>query len=468
AHRPHGRAGHRPGTGRAAAAGPRLRRWRRRPGLVRVRAADHGRLGRAGLLHEAGQPHGQRRKHPLLHGARRGRADPGGLVDDRLRPAGEHRLGRPLAGGGHPGAQRHRRAVPGLCLPLRQGDRGGAAEQLRRPAGHRGRVPALRRRRARPAEAGRPGAGPGGIPAAGSGAGAGSAAAIPLTPAPLPRGSFPMHVLQDLVARHKQGIPCGVTSICSAHPIVIEASLRHAQRAGLPFVLFEATCNQVNQDGGYTGMTPADFVAFVHGIAAKVGFDPARIVLGGDHLGPNPWTALDPEQAMAKAEVMVAAYVAAGFRKIHLDCSMACAGDPEPLPEAEIVRRAVRLCQAAEAAWRQAGGEAPVYVIGTEVPVPGGATEAIEGLAVTTPAAALATIQAHRDAFLAAGLEAAWERVIASVVQPGVEFDHHQVVDYVPEKAAALSQAIESVPGMVFEAHSTDYQTRNALAALVR
>jgi len=277
-----------------------------------------------------------------------------------------------------------------------------------------------------------------------------------------------MHVLQDLIARHKQGTACGVTSICSAHPIVIEASLRHAQRAGLPFVLFEATCNQVNQDGGYTGMTPADFVAFVHGIAAKVGFDPARIVLGGDHLGPNPWTALDAEAAMAKAEVMVGAYVAAGFRKIHLDCSMACANDPEPLPEAEIVKRAVRLCLASEAAWQQAGGEAPVYVIGTEVPVPGGATEAIEGLAVTTPDAALATIQAHKEAFLAAGLGAAWERVIASVVQPGVEFDHHQVVDYVPEKATALSKAIEAVPGMVFEAHSTDYQTRGALAALVR
>jgi len=277
-----------------------------------------------------------------------------------------------------------------------------------------------------------------------------------------------MHVLQDLIARHKQGTACGVTSICSAHPIVIEASLRHAQRAGLPFVLFEATCNQVNQDGGYTGMTPADFVAFVHGIAAKVGFDPARIVLGGDHLGPNPWTALDAEAAMAKAEVMVGAYVAAGFRKIHLDCSMACANDPEPLPEAEIVKRAVRLCLASEAAWQQAGGEAPVYVIGTEVPVPGGATEAIEGLAVTTPDAALATIQAHKEAFLAAGLGAAWERVIASVVQPGVEFDHHQVVDYVPEKATALSKAIEAVPGMVFEAHSTDYQTRVALAALVR
>jgi len=277
-----------------------------------------------------------------------------------------------------------------------------------------------------------------------------------------------MHALLDLIARHKAGHASGVTSICSAHPLVIEAALRHARRRGQELVLFEATCNQVNQDGGYTGMQPADFVGFVHAIAARVGFDPARIALGGDHLGPNPWTALDATAAMDKAETMVAAYVAAGFRKIHLDCSMACAGDPAVLPEADIVRRAVRLARAAEAAWAQAGGEAPVYVIGTEVPVPGGATEAIEGLAVTTPQAALATIAAHRDAFAEAGLGAAWERVIASVVQPGVEFDHHAVIDYDSGKARALSQAIAAVPGMVFEAHSTDYQTRAALDALVR
>jgi D-tagatose-1,6-bisphosphate aldolase subunit GatZ/KbaZ len=277
-----------------------------------------------------------------------------------------------------------------------------------------------------------------------------------------------MHAMLDLIARHKAGHAVGVTSVCSAHPIVIEATLRHAQRSGQPLVLFEATCNQVNQDGGYTGMRPADFVAFVHAIADRVGVARSRIALGGDHLGPNPWTALAADAAMDKAEVMVAAYVAAGFRKIHLDCSMACAGDPVPLPEAEIVRRATRLARAAEAAWQQAGGEAPVYVIGTEVPVPGGATEAIEGLALTTPAAALATIEAHRAAFAAAGLQDAWGRVIASVVQPGVEFDHHSVIDYAPDKAVALSAAIASVPGMVFEAHSTDYQTRAALDALVR
>lgn len=277
-----------------------------------------------------------------------------------------------------------------------------------------------------------------------------------------------MQALLELVARHRQGGARGIASVCSAHPIVIEAALRHALRRDAPMVLFEATCNQVNQDGGYTGMRPADFVDFVHGIAAKVGIDPSRIALGGDHLGPNPWTALDPEAAMAKAETMVAAYVAAGFRKIHLDCSMACAGDPVPLPEAEIVRRAVRLCRVAEDAHARAGGEPPVYVVGTEVPVPGGPTEEIEGIEVTAPDAALATIRAHERAFAEAGLQGAWERVVASVVQPGVEFDHHGVVDYRPEQARALSAAIETVPGMVFEAHSTDYQTRDALRALVR
>jgi D-tagatose-1,6-bisphosphate aldolase subunit GatZ/KbaZ len=274
--------------------------------------------------------------------------------------------------------------------------------------------------------------------------------------------------LLDLIARHKQGHAVGVTSICCAHPIVLEASLRHAQKHGDGHVLFEATCNQVNQDGGYTGMTPATFVTFVKGIAHNVGFDATRIVLGGDHLGPNPWTASGADAAMAKAEVMVAAYVAAGFRKIHLDCSMSCQGDPVPLPEAEIVKRAVRLAHAAERAHKKMGAEPPVYVIGTEVPVPGGATESIEGLSITSPQAALATIDAHRQAFLLAGLDDAWSRVIASVVQPGVEFDHHNVIDYGPQEARALSEAITAVPHMIYEAHSTDYQTRGALRALVK
>jgi len=275
-------------------------------------------------------------------------------------------------------------------------------------------------------------------------------------------------LIRDIVLRHKAGERVGVTSVCSAHPLVIEATFRHALAAGQPVVLVEATSNQVNQDGGYTGMVPADFRAFVEAIAAKTGFPLERLVLGGDHLGPNAWTALSAAEAMAKAEVMVADYVRAGFRKIHLDCSMSCADDVVPLPEREIAERAARLCRAAEDAYAGDAADAPVYVIGTEVPVPGGAAEDLEELAVTTPEAAIATVEMHRDLFRGAGLGDAWERVIATVVQPGVEFDHDKVVDYRPERAVSLSRAIKPVDHLVFEAHSTDYQTPTALAALVR
>jgi len=46
-----------------------------------------------------------------------------------------------------------------------------------------------------------------------------------------------MKVLLDLVARHRQGQALGLTSICCAHPIVIEASLRHALKHGDGLVL---------------------------------------------------------------------------------------------------------------------------------------------------------------------------------------------------------------------------------------
>lgn len=277
-----------------------------------------------------------------------------------------------------------------------------------------------------------------------------------------------MQAILEMVLRHKAGERVGVTSVCSAHPLVIEATLRHALVKDSPIVLIEATSNQVNQDGGYTGMVPADYRDFVGDIAAKVGFPINRLVLGGDHLGPNAWTSAPAAEALDKAEIMIADYVRAGFRKIHLDCSMSCADDPVPLPERTIAERAARLCRAAEDAFEGDAGDAPVYVIGTEVPVPGGAAEDLEELAVTTPEAAIATIDMHRDLFRASGLERAWDRVIATVVQPGVEFDHDKVVDYHPDRAADLSRAIEPVEHIVFEAHSTDYQTAEALAALVR
>ncbi|MGH8194560.1 MAG: D-tagatose-bisphosphate aldolase, class II, non-catalytic subunit [Woeseiaceae bacterium] len=276
-----------------------------------------------------------------------------------------------------------------------------------------------------------------------------------------------MSLMLEVVQKHKSGENVGICSVCSAHPLVIEAALRRAKCDGTP-ALIESTSNQVNQDGGYTGMVPGDFRDLVHRLADASGLARGDVVLGGDHLGPNCWQSLPAAEAMQKSEVLIDQYIAAGFRKIHLDCSMACKDDPASLPDAVVASRAARLCAAAENRWRTSGGELPVYIVGTEVPIPGGATENLEELQVTDPSSASDTLRAHRDAFAELGLQSAWERVVGLVVQPGVEFDHDKVVDYRQEKAAALSAVVEREPGVLFEAHSTDYQTPEKLQALVR
>lgn len=274
------------------------------------------------------------------------------------------------------------------------------------------------------------------------------------------------HPLLALPESFHAGTPRGITSVCSAHPIVIEAALRIAQRLDRP-ALIEATCNQVNQDGGYTGMTPQDFRDFVEQIARDADCGDVEIILGGDHLGPNPWKALDAREAMAKADAMIAAFAAAGFTKLHLDTSMGCKGEPAALADEETAKRAARLAEIAEA--NAPGNPSPVYIIGTEVPVPGGATEALEGhdLQITTPEAVEKTYAVHLDAFEERGLGDVFDRVIGLVVQPGVEFGHSDVIQFEPAKAQALTTCLRNLPGLVFEAHSTDYQTEPNLAALV-
>ena len=271
-------------------------------------------------------------------------------------------------------------------------------------------------------------------------------------------------LLQDHLKQGSNGAQAGITSVCSAHPLVLRAAAELAAEQE-SLLLIEATSNQVNQFGGYTGMKPADFRVFAEEIVAKAGLDPSKLILGGDHLGPNPWKNLPAAEAMEHAIAMVSAYAAAGFTKIHLDASMSCAGDPVPLSDEEVASRSVKLCTAAEAA---APADKPVYVIGTEVPTPGGATHSLDGLQITPPAAAAHTLEVHRAAFAAKGLDDAWQRVIAMVVQPGVEFDHDSVVHYKRAKAEALILwRKQKAASIVFEAHSTDYQFGSAYRELV-
>lgn len=274
--------------------------------------------------------------------------------------------------------------------------------------------------------------------------------------------------LLELARARAHGDARGVTSVCSAHPVVLQAAFEQVLEDG-GTILVESTSNQVNQEGGYTGVRPAEFAGFVGRLAADAGLPAGRVILGGDHLGPHPWRDLGAAIAMERGGAMVREYVRAGYAKIHLDASPACADDPPgPLAETTAAARTAELAAAAEsaAAERPRGDPAPLYVVGTEVPPPGGQASAHEGPRPTRAADAERTLALTREAFARRGLERAFSRVVALVVQPGVEFTDDLVYPYRPEAAAGLP-AVAAAHGLVYEAHSTDYQEEEALRALV-
>jgi D-tagatose-1,6-bisphosphate aldolase subunit GatZ/KbaZ len=278
--------------------------------------------------------------------------------------------------------------------------------------------------------------------------------------------------LREILAANRRGKGVGIYSICSANRFVLEAGMLQAARDE-SLLLIESTSNQVNQFGGYTGQTPAQFVEFVQQVAAAMRFPWKRILLGGDHLGPHVWRKEPASAAMDKAGEMVEAYVQAGFSKIHLDASMPCADDrvnaAEAIADEIVAERAAELCRVAEEAYRAlpASAPAPLYVIGTEVPIPGGELASSKAPAVTRVKDLMKTLKIAEKAFHARRLDAAWERVIAVVVQPGVEFGDSTVFPYDTKMAHPLSRFLPRGWTGVYEAHSTDYQTPCALRQMV-
>src|ERR1700733_15982914 len=93
--------------------------------------------------------------------------------------------------------------------------------------------------------------------------------------------------LQDHLSKRKLGVSAGIYSGCSAPPWVIRAAAEQAAEAR-SLLLVEATSNQVNQFGGYTGMRPAEFRSFVLRHATAAGLDTESQTLCAHQLGPNP------------------------------------------------------------------------------------------------------------------------------------------------------------------------------------
>ncbi len=279
--------------------------------------------------------------------------------------------------------------------------------------------------------------------------------------------------LHDMIFKRNLGIHCGIPSFCTANGLVIEACLQQGKRFG-DDILIEATSNQVNQFGGYTGMTPAAFKEYVLGIAEKISFPQDRIIFGGDHLGPLVWCKEPEKEAMKKAEDIVRAYVLAGYKKIHLDTSMRLGDDSktEKLSTRTVARRGARLFKVCEKAYQQLlkknpNEMRPSYVIGSEVPIPGGELAEQDQIAITRPEDLEETISIYQEEFEKIGMAELFSSIIAVVAQPGVEFGDENIVHYNRSKTVELSETIKKYPGFILEGHSTDYQSPKQLKEMV-
>ena len=125
------------------------------------------------------------------------------------------------------------------------------------------------------------------------------------------KGTFIMpreNPLKNIVRLQKEGKAIGIYSACTANDLVLRACMQRAKETN-SILLIEATANQVDQYGGYTGMKPKDFIRFVEKLAAEEGISMNQIILGGDHLGPLTFTKYGEDKAMAEASELIRQFV---------------------------------------------------------------------------------------------------------------------------------------------------------------
>ena len=171
---------------------------------------------------------------------------------------------------------------------------------------------------------------------------------------------------------------------------------------------------------------------------------------------------------MLEASNLVKNYISAGYNKIHLDTSMGCKGEPEALTDEISALRTIKLLKIAEETAKKNNFKLPYYIIGTEVPAPGGANHLLNEITPTTPMAAKKTIDTHVSLIKNEGLGEIIPRIIGLVVQPGVEFGNQNIIRYDRKKVTTLCNVLKDYPNWIFEAHSTDFQSKHKLAELVK
>lgn len=179
------------------------------------------------------------------------------------------------------------------------------------------------------------------------------------------------HILEVMEQRKAAtGVPMTLFAACPNSLSVIKASFRAAKRNNAP-IYFATTLNQVDNDGGYTGMTQAEFTKILAREAAAVNYT-GPYVVAIDHGGPwlkdkQTLEKYTLEQAMDGVKKSYEAAILAGYDLIHVDPTVDIT-----LPKGEIInihvvaQRTVELIKHAED-FRKAHNMPPIsYEVGTE------------------------------------------------------------------------------------------------------
>lgn len=166
------------------------------------------------------------------------------------------------------------------------------------------------------------------------------------------------------------GPPRTLLVVCPNSRSVIEAAVHAAARHQAPLA-FTATLNQVDEDGGYTGMTHYDLAQTVRETVRKTCFD-GPVSLAVDHGGPflkdrHRMEGWSPAAARAGVRDSFAAAIRAGFDLIHVDCTV----DPElsegeGVPVPDMAERTVALIADAEQVRREGAFSPVAYEVGTD------------------------------------------------------------------------------------------------------
>jgi D-tagatose-1,6-bisphosphate aldolase subunit GatZ/KbaZ len=259
-----------------------------------------------------------------------------------------------------------------------------------------------------------------------------------------------MKRLRTLVHRiielgHADDLPPTLLAVCPNSQAVLEAAILAASRSHAP-MLFAATLNQVDTDGGYTGWTQRELVERIEETSdALDGVGPLYPCL--DHGGPwlkdvHTLKGLGLDATMEAVKDSLTASLKAGYRLLHIDPTV-----DRTLPEGRgvpidtVVDRTVTLMRHAER-MRQSLGLPPVdYEVGTE--------EVHGGLADLSVFEHFLT-RLHRE-LASRGLLDAWP--IFVVAKVGTDL-HTTTFD--PEIAMRLRELVETY-GSLIKGHYTDW-----------